>query len=241
VRLRRVGLCHDFLTYGWCVSHKAKFWIRSVAQQWELKLALWWLLLLFGVRAEQIGALMNLASRHCLHSVIASVLFSLLHWLGVLRRHHFSGSLWLWSCLGHLLSWSGAILSLIGRKEVSECWAQFRSWLFDFLSRLFWVLNGLVGQGKCWRHRLDRHHLDQDFLRILQSLVQRLVCDLKVYIILCTQWHLLHFLLWVDKSDDSTARTQNKLRLVLEHDLDHFICVSQKDSFFGTFPLFDVN
>ena len=68
--------------------------------------------------------------------------------------------------------------------------------IFNRLSLLSVLLRGrLVGQCKCGWHRLNGHHLHEDLLRVLQSLVERLVSDLQVQIILSAQGHRLHFLL----------------------------------------------
>ena len=75
----------------------------------------------------------------------------------------------------------------------------------------------------------------------MESLIQRLVRDLQVDIVLSTEWHALNFLLRVDKGDDSTARAQDELRLVLEQHLDDLVSVSQQDGFLGSLPFLDVN
>ena len=90
-------------------------------------------------------------------------------------------------------------------------------------------------------HSLNRHHLHQNFLSILQSLEERLICCLQILIVLSTKWHLLDLLLRVDKGDDSAARAQNQLTLVLEHNLYNLVCVSQKNRLLGPLPLLDVD
>ena len=48
-------------------------------------------------------------------------------------------------------------------------------------------------------------------------------------------------MLRVDKGDDSTARAQDELRLVLEQHLDDLVSVSQQDGLLGSLPFLDVN
>ena len=88
---------------------------------------------------------------------------------------------------------------------------------------------------------MDRHHLDEDLLSVLQSLEERLICYLQILIVLDTEGHLLDLLLRVYKGDDTTTRAKDQLRLILEHDLDDFVGVSEQDGLLGTLPLLDVD
>ena len=58
---------------------------------------------------------------------------------------------------------------------------------------------------------------------------------------LCAQRHLLDLLLRVDEGHYAATRAQNQLRLVLEHDLDDFVRVTQQDGLLGSFPLLNVD
>jgi hypothetical protein len=82
------------------------------------------------------------------------------------------------------------------------------------------------------------NHLKQDFLCILQALVERRI--LKFDVRVCYR-HGFEFSLCVDKSNNTTAAAQDELRLILEHNLNDTIVVAQQYCFASSLPLLDVS
>lgn len=70
------------------------------------------------------------------------------------------------------------------------------------------------------------HHLDKNFLCILQALEQRGILNLKLLLVWLLQGTFFNFFLWVDESYDTWAWSENQFWLVTENHLDNLVAVS---------------
>lgn len=86
----------------------------------------------------------------------------------------------------------------------------------------------------------DTHHLDKDFLSVLQALEQRWVLNLKLLLVTLLEGALLNLPLRVNKRDNSRSARQHKLRLITENHLDDFVAVPEEDGLLSTLPFLNV-
>ena len=73
---------------------------------------------------------------------------------------------------------------------------------------------------------LHTHHLDKNFLCILQALEQRGILNLKLLLVWLLERTFFYFLLWVDESHDTRAWGEHQFWLVTENHLDNLVAVS---------------
>lgn len=158
-----------------------------------------------------------------------------------------------WSTCGHFgadrLHW------LLARRDIVIilcCWALMRDRMkFVQLIGACWGLDDLVASGLSsiidfsllhdsvchFSIIVDAHHLNKDFLRILQSFEEGWIRNLKLGLLPTLEWACLNFSFWVDKCDYTWLAGNNELTLVGEDNLDHFVTVTQQDGFLCPLPL----
>ena len=211
------GLAHSRLwlsnltTARVLAKDELRFWTWPVVQHWELKLILiLWLVWLDGWVASKFERIV------CLESVCLGLLFGLfdctwrwqqelVSWLcysliNVAVKSH-------WGCeVSHL--GLDSIQALLCIWELPWRWNQL---YLRHDSPVLWHtcwLSFSLDKLELWWHWCSRHHLDEDFLRILESLEKWSVSKLQI-LIRSAQWNCLDLLLCIDKCHKTTATTDD--------------------------------